>query len=198
MFCVPMLAQLLDKDFENWFDQAGLLDRDALRRYIEKCSTSDANLAKALERLSRFEALDEPAQLEDLRSAKGAGIMCWYAAAHADLYLNENNKVFIVPPFMLKWELCGNSKFNGVFSARFDTAVVQRGRDFEGAVTELRLRLGALNWLFNSCLPDAMYFYSVTQMGRVFVSHEDDISEGRRELAWSLEDWGIELGVHRC
>ncbi|KAG5179722.1 hypothetical protein JKP88DRAFT_241715 [Tribonema minus] len=195
--CIGAKLQHQDKEFLKWVDQAGLLDCDAVRRFIEKCSTSDPNLADALARLCRLEALDEQGQLQELRSDKGAGIMCWFATAHPNLYLDETNKVFTAPPFMLKWGLCGKAEFNGCYSARFDTAVVQHRRDFEGAVAELRLRLGALSWLFE-CMPDATYFYSVTLMGRVFVGHKNDVSEGRRELAWSLSDWGFELEVHRC
>eukprot|EP00611_Tribonema_gayanum_P028967 TRINITY_DN7617_c1_g1_i4.p1 TRINITY_DN7617_c1_g1~~TRINITY_DN7617_c1_g1_i4.p1 ORF type:complete len:183 (-),score=21.18 TRINITY_DN7617_c1_g1_i4:1404-1952(-) len=62
--CIGAKLQHQDKEFLKWVDQAGLLDCDAVRRFIEKCSTSDPNLADALARLCRLEALDEQGQLQ--------------------------------------------------------------------------------------------------------------------------------------
>ncbi|KAG5187635.1 hypothetical protein JKP88DRAFT_353674 [Tribonema minus] len=156
-------------------------------------SNIEQDLASALKRLQKLVALDQRGQMQELRSPEGAGIMCWFAAAHPDLFLDSTNHSFVVPPYVLRWGVCGRAKFNGFDLVQFDTSVVQNGRDFTGAVTELRLRLGALRWPFDECMSEAKYFRYVELTGRVFVRPEDDVSAGRRELGSSYRDWGFEL-----
>ncbi|KAG5187633.1 hypothetical protein JKP88DRAFT_353673 [Tribonema minus] len=121
-------------------------------------SNIEQDLASALKRLQKLVALDQRGQMQELRSPEGAGIMCWFAAAHPDLFLDPTNHSFVVPPYVLRWGVCGRAKFNGLDLVQFDTSVVQNGRDFIGTVTELRLRLGALRWLFDACVSNAKYF----------------------------------------
>ncbi|KAG5181926.1 hypothetical protein JKP88DRAFT_245852 [Tribonema minus] len=72
---------------------------------------------------------------------------------------------------------------------------LQNGSNFTGAVTELRLRMGAIKWLFDNCVSEADLFAWVTLVGRVFVRPEDNISSGYPELSSTCAEWGFELVV---
>eukprot|EP00611_Tribonema_gayanum_P012232 TRINITY_DN22865_c0_g1_i1.p1 TRINITY_DN22865_c0_g1~~TRINITY_DN22865_c0_g1_i1.p1 ORF type:complete len:232 (-),score=15.42 TRINITY_DN22865_c0_g1_i1:481-1176(-) len=106
-------AKLQRKGFNcvDWFNEDGLLQPAALAEFIRNCSTSEQYLARALERLLNLVVLDQQGQVQELRSDSGVGIMCWYAAAHPQLYLDAANEDFLVPPISLLWMLPGSVTF---------------------------------------------------------------------------------------
>ncbi|KAG5181530.1 hypothetical protein JKP88DRAFT_246278 [Tribonema minus] len=164
---------------------------------------------------------------QELRSADGAGIMCWYAAAHPALYLDDAaapcDDAPLAPPTALRWYMRGRADLaRDGSAARFDAAVIQDGRRYDAAVQELGLRLGALKWLFAACVRPAAAAASpggggaarrqrrqqqqqVQLTGRVFMSerfvgrmHELDMAQAARQRDGQPYRWGFCAIVHPC
>lgn len=126
--------------------------------------------------------------------------MCLLAAAHPSLYLDENNKSFIMPHEKLEFDLRGRIDVaeTGHF-VYIDTGEVKTALAYKKAIEQLGLRLGALKWLITTCVPNPMP--DVRLVGRLFVSEaslqqgdRDNIDFTQRMLA--VDKWGYSLYLH--
>ena len=135
--------------------------------------------------------------LQELLGCEGAGLMCVFAAAHPQRFLQKQPDRMYLPSEVMELDLRGRlhvAKKGGF--ADIDMGEIKSSVDYAKAVERLGLRLGVLRWLVCACcgVADAQ----VKLVGRLFVPEytlgSQYVDDQQQDMA--LHVWGYSLYVH--
>ena len=141
--------------------------------------------------------------MQALQRCDSAGIMCLIAAAHPELYLEESNTRYTIPPEVLELDMRGRVDLPATGEYLYvDIGEVKRSLDYRKAIEQLGLRLGALGWFAAACVPSGAHERppDVRLVGRLFVREaglpngDDGTDQFQRNVA--RERWGFSLYRH--
>ena len=135
--------------------------------------------------------------LQELLGCQGAGLMCVFAAAHPERYLQKHPVRLYVPSEVMEVDLRGRMQVvkNGKY-AYIDIGEINSVVDPAKAVEQLGLRLGVLRWLVCAC--GGVAEADIGLVGRLFVPKHTlgstFVEEQQGDKA--LREWGFSLYVH--